>query len=321
MFNTSNNIIERSLQKIVTNYLSKRGLVCEKKEFKNAAIRLHKHMLDSYSYKNKKNNILSIVFSKDRAMQLDAFLTSYLDQVLNHGPMIIFYKCTDQRHAESYKNLILLYKTENMIFIEETDFREQLISIIADNNYGKVILYCDDMIFTHKIDYIDLQSINTCEETLALTRGGDLDYSVVLDRELPIPPLTMHTKNLRSFRWDYFEYFSDWTYPLGTTGYLYGTTELLSMMKVVQFKAPNSLETSMQVFRPYFMGRTGLCTKFATCVCVHANLTQTEGKNRVIGTFSIEELLELWEERKRIKVSDFYNLPSRTTQFQEYTFI
>lgn len=321
MFKTFKNTIERCLQKIVTNHLSERGLVPEKKEFKNAAIKLHKLMLQSYSCKKENNDILSIVFSKDRAMQLDAFLVSYLEQVSNHGPMIILYKCSDERHAESYRNLLLIYKTENMIFIEETDFREQLISIIADSKYGKVILYCDDMIFTHKLDYFELQSINTSEETLALTRGGDLDYSVVLDRELSIPPLNIHTENLRSFRWDHFEFFSDWTYPLGTTGYLYGTTELLSLMNVVQFNAPNSLETSMQVFRPYFMERTGLCTKFATCVCVHANLTQTEGKNPVIGTFSIEELLGLWEERKRIKVSEFYNLPSRKTQFKKYTFI
>jgi hypothetical protein len=321
MFKTFQNTIERSLRKIATNYLSSRGLIPEKKGFKNSVTKLHKYMLQSYSCKKENDNILSIVFSKDRAMQLDAFLVSYLEQVENHGPMIILYKCSDERHAESYRNLLLLYKTEDMTFIEETDFREQLISIIAESNHGKVILFCDDMIFTHKIDYVELQSINTSEETLALTRGGDLDYSVVLDRELPIPPLTRHTENLQSFKWDYFDFFSDWTYPLGTTGYLYGTAELLSLMNVVEFKAPNSLETSMQVFRPYFITRTGLCTKFATCVCVHANLTQTEGENRVTGTFSIEELLNYWEERKRIKVREFYNLPSRTTQFQEYTFI
>ena len=321
MLKTFQSTIERSLRQITTNYLSGRGLVPEKKEFKNAATKLHKYMLQSYSCKKENDNILSIVFSKDRAMQLDAFLVSYLEQVSNHGPMIILYKCSDEKHAESYRNLLLLYESEDMTFIEETDFREQLISIIAESNHGKVILYCDDMIFTHKIDYVELQSINTSEETLALTRGGDLDYSVVLDRELPIPPLTRHTENLQSFRWDHFDFFSDWTYPLGTTGYLYGTAELLSLMNVVEFKAPNSLETSMQVFRPYFMTRTGLCTKFATCVCVHANLTQTEGENRVIGTFSIEELLDYWEEKKRIKVCEFYNLPSRTTQFQAYTFI
>jgi hypothetical protein len=314
------NLLGKSMQQTVTSYLESQGLVPEKKGFKTAVTKLHKYMLKNYSCKNENDNILSIVFSKDRAMQLDAFLVSYIEQVSNHGPMIILYKCSYKRHVESYKKLFSLYEKHDMTFIEETDFRGQLIKIIDESNLGKVILYCDDMIFTHKIEYRELESINTNEEILALTRGGDLNYSVVLNRDLSIPPLTKHTDNLRSFRWDYFDYFDDWTYPLGTTGYLYSKAELLSMMNVVDFAAPNSLETSMQIFRPYFMQRKGLCTDFAICVCVHANLTQTEGENRVIGTFSIEELLDLWKQGKRINVSEFYNSPSKTTQFQAYTF-
>lgn len=45
----------------------------------------------------------------------------------------------------------------------------------------------------------------------------------------------------------------------------------------------------------YFINRYGLCTEFASCVCVYANLVQSESKNPVLGTFSIDQLLDLWE--------------------------
>lgn len=64
-----------------------------------------------------------------------------------------------------------------------------------------------------------------------------------------------------------------------------------------------------------------LCRAFASGVCVHANLVQSEGKNPVLETFSMEQLLELWEHGKRINLQDFYDKPMNITQVQKYTFV
>ncbi len=39
----------------------------------------------------------SIVFSKDRAMQLHAFLLSYTEKVINRGRMNVLYKCSNNK--------------------------------------------------------------------------------------------------------------------------------------------------------------------------------------------------------------------------------
>lgn len=267
------------------------------------------------------NKIDSIVFSKDRAMQLHAFLLSYTERVSNRGRMYIIYKCTNQRHQKSYNQLRELFVNEDFIFIEELQFREQLIELLEKSEAGKIIFYVDDMIFTHKIDYKVFEKIDTTKSVLALSRGKDMDFSIVLQRPLILPSFTKLNDNLECFNWNYSDKFSDWTYPLGVSGYMYGRVEITSMCKSISFKAPNSLESGMQVYLLYFINRCGLCCEFASCVCVHANLVQSEGKNPILGTFSIDQLLDFWENGKRINMREFYDKPINITQVKKYTFV
>jgi len=267
------------------------------------------------------NEIDSIIFSKDRAMQLHAFLASYIEMASNRGRIYILYTYSNERHKKSYEDLIELFSTQDFVFVKETQFRPQLIEIIEKSNAEKILFYVDDMIFTHKIDYNILKTIDTTSAILSISRGKDMDYSIVLEKKLSLPAFTKLSNNLEQFKWNYSDIYSDWTYPLGISGYMYGRTEIVSMFKAINFKAPNSLESGMQLFLPYFKNRDGLCTEFASCTCVHANLVQTEGKNPVLGTFSIDQLLDLWEKGKRIDLKEFYNKPMQITQIQKYTFI
>lgn len=279
------------------------------------------NILEAAIDKTTLSKIDSIVFSKDRAMQLHAFLLSYKEQVSNRGRMYIIYKYSNQRHKKSYEELRQMFIDEDFIFIEELDFRNQLIELLERSDAGKIIFYVDDMIFTHPIDYKVLGGIDTAKYILALSRGKDMNYSVVLQKRLVLPKFTNIGNNLERFNWDYLKEYSDWTYPLGVSGYMYGRIEIYSMLKAIDFKAPNSLESQMQLFLLYFNNRYGLCTEFATCVCVHVNLVQTEGKNPILGTFSIDQLLDLWENGERIDIREFYNKPMSVTQIQKYQFV
>ncbi|MEI6676929.1 MAG: hypothetical protein WCO57_17295, partial [Verrucomicrobiota bacterium] len=71
----------------------------------------------------------------------------------------------------------------------------------------------------------------------------------------------------------------------------------------------------------FFANRQGLCTEFAVSVCVHANLTQAESINIVVSDFSVENLLEKWNNNLCIDVHQFYNKPMEITQVQNYRFI
>lgn len=270
---------------------------------------------------NKPNSgIISFVFSKDRAMQLHAFLESYFENMINYSSMIVLYKASNKAHLDAYQELQMLFDDKPVIFIEERNFRNQLIEAIEESKEGKILFYVDDMIFTHKFDYDLLNKVNPYKTILSLTRGRDLTQSTVLSKSLKLPQFTHFDNGLLQFAWNEIKEHSDWSYPLGVSGYMFATKEILSIIKTVSFKAPNSLESSMQQFKPVFIQRMGLCTENAVSVCVHANLTQTEGYNPVFGNFSIEELLDKWNKGYQIEYSKFYNKPVNTAQIQEYSF-
>lgn len=267
------------------------------------------------------DGIVSLVFSKDRAMQLHAFLSSYFENIENYSQMIVLYKASNDDFRKSYQELKPLFSTKPVIFVEETNFREQLIELISSSLDSRIVFYVDDMIFTQKFDYLTLLGVNPFEKIVALSRGRDMTYSVVIDRHLHLPKFKDMGNGLLEFAWNDIQEFSDWTYPLGVSGYMFATDEVAAIIKSIPFKAPNSLEISMQRFLPLFKDRKGICTENAVSVCVHANLTQTEVKNPVLGNFTLEELNDKWLDGYQINYKEFFSKPMEITQSMDYNFI
>jgi hypothetical protein len=83
---------------------------------------------------NKVNNIDSVVFSKNRAIQLHAFLISYIECIENRNSIFILYKATTVEHENSYLELIQLFDSSKFIFIKEVSFRKQLLEILKLSN-------------------------------------------------------------------------------------------------------------------------------------------------------------------------------------------
>ena len=301
------------------NYLKRRGkIVCSEKQH-DAMMKFVSAIVESNPTAG--TDVVSITFSKDRAMQLHALLRSYRENVAHRGVMYVLYKATDERQKRSYDELQSIFTGAGYVFIEEVDFRMQLIKLCENAEAGKILFYVDDMMFTHNLDYDAVRKVDTSRYILALTRGRDLTYSTVLQKPLAIPTFYEKVDGFESFKWNETSEISDWTFPLGVSGYMFGRSEAAAMLKSVDFKAPNSLEAGMQLFLPLFMNRIGLCTESAICTCVPANLVQSEWTNLNLGTFSTDELLSLWEAGKMIDCREFYGKPTHITQIQKYTFV
>lgn len=266
------------------------------------------------------DEIFSVVFSKDRAMQLEAFLISYFENVLNYSKLKVLYKASNDAHLKSYEELKMMFKNKPVMFVLETEFRSQLNYEISNEFADRVVFYVDDMIFTRSIDYNILKRTNPYKYIVSLTRGRDLTYSSVLLKELKLPTFTKNKNGLLEFSWMEVNEFSDWSYPLGVSGYMYATKEFSAMLRVSSFEAPNSLENSLQEFRTLFNNRIGVCTDQVVAACVHANLVQDEVSNPTLGTFTAEELLAKWKLGLQIDVSCFYNKNVLVAQTQAYKF-
>ena len=82
-----------------------------------------------------------IVFSKDRAIQLHAFISSYFEKVINPAPINILYTTSNKAHEKSYYDLIDIFNEHQVSFIKETDFKKQLISIIDKIKATKIVFF------------------------------------------------------------------------------------------------------------------------------------------------------------------------------------
>lgn len=282
-------------------------------------VTLYDQMKSTFTPKNDK--IVSIIFSKDRAMQLDGFLASYFENVKNYSEIKVLFHVSNESHKKSYDDLKKIYADFPVEFIQETNFRNNLIDTIEKATGDRLIFYVDDMLFSQKTDYNWLKNIDSLKDIVCLSRGKDLNYSTVLAKKLKVPSFNKISENLYQFKWNEISEFSDWTYPIGVSGYMYSRLEILAMIKVTNFKAPNSLEHNLQQFLPYFIKRGGICLENVATPCVHTNLTQTEGYNNILGHYSLDELLDLWNMNKRINHSEFIGLEVSEAEVKKYSFV
>jgi hypothetical protein len=310
--------MKRLLQKVLLKYNDYKILQTVKRKQKELRI---ESALPATDNLKDQLTISSIVFSKDRAMQLNAFLSSYITMVKNYEKMYILYKCSDDRHQKSYDELMHIYHNKPFIFIKEENFSNQLLHILKSDDAQNIIFYVDDMIFIRPFDYSEIKKIDTTKYVLSLTRGKDLTYSIVLNKPLKVPTLLNFSDNFKMFDWFEYNEFSDWQYPLGVSGYMFGREECLVMLENISFKAPNSLESKMQKFIPLAKEKKGICPLKVVTVCVHANLVQTEGTNNTLGTFSVDDLLQKWEKSLEIDTHDFYDKDAIIAQELNYSFI
>ena len=207
-----------------------------------------------------------------------------------------------------------------MYFIPEKNFRRDILYILKESTRKNIMFYVDDMVFIRSIDYSIFNEIDTSKYILSLSRGADLQTSFTLNKRHEMPQFEEFRDGLFKFRWNYTQELNAFTFPLGVSGFMFGKAEIMLMIRMIYFNAPNSLERMLQRFRRYFINRYGLCMEKTPCACIHANLVQSEVGGRSLNLYTVDDLLELWEQGKEINVDEFEGLDVEIAQLKKYNF-
>ncbi len=267
------------------------------------------------------NKTDAIVFSKDRAMQLHAFLVSYNKFVKSDGKLFVLFTFSSGEHEKSYEELQRLINNDHIIFIKENNFSTQLKEVISASNAQKIVFYVDDIIFKEYVDYEELKEYDPLNHIITLGRGQDLTYSVVLNRSQMVPEFSHMRGDWYTFNWDLSARQSDWSFPLGVGAYFYDRNELLVILSELNYKSPNSLEIAMQYYRDYFIRRPGICKKNVVCVPIQANVVQNDQHSLVVNEWTVEKLLLKWNQGMMIDISAFEGKSADKAQIMTYTFV
>ncbi len=260
-----------------------------------------------------------IVFSRDRAMQLDALLESWFAQVDGSVRLAVLWTATP-RHEISYRQLADKW-ARRVEWIRESDFREDLVSIVRQDSSTHLFFMTDDALILRPFAMEQVLLPDPRHEIFSLCHSRDLDWCFVHQKTQTVPDLDPRPDGTLSWRWKNGETFSDWSFPLSVDGKFFLREEMEVLLSDLPFRSPNTLEQSLQIYQPLFAGRLGVCFAKAAMVNVPCNAVQTQFANPVTGAHSTDELLHEWEGGNRIAWEDFKGMPPREAERKPYRFV
>jgi hypothetical protein len=117
--------------------------------------------------------------------------------------------------------------------------------------------------------------------------GDHLNYSYVVNKTQKLPKFI--DKDTNFIYWDWSMSELDWDYPLSVDGHIFNRLEILALIENCDFKAPNSLENSIQKEKKLFSYKQGMSYKKARIVNNPCNKVQSEVEN-LHGTFHQDNL-------------------------------
>ena len=259
--------------------------------------------------KEYKDTIEGIVFSKDRPIQLFALLESYYKYCDDAVPLYIIYKASDNEYENGYEEVKSYFKKNEVYFIKESSFRNDLINIFHKIQSSHLFFLVDDNVFKSNFSFNDFLTFANKEDYIfSLRLGKNLDYCFTKNITQGLPKLKKEGKFLT---WDWSSGESDWNYVFSVDGHIYKTKDVLEMTKLISFKAPNSYETNMNIFRYLLRRKKGLCYPNSVLINVCLNRVQNEVEN-ISGDISVSELLKIWHENRKIDIDYFHDIENQS---------
>ena len=261
---------------------------------------------------------ITIFLSKDRALQLDCALKSFFKNCANvdQTDVLVYYATSDDRHELSYKQLS---KDFDIPFIKEINIKEDIISKI--NDYKYFFISVDDNVF-HKP--FDIKKIIECLKDDAvlgftLRLGKNTTYCYPIDSQQILPKFTNIKDNILSFDWRRGHL--DFGYAIEISGTFYKTEDFLPMLRETPIKSSHQLEANIAYQTARFSNTRPLTLCYETSVVFSNPLNiakadvKTNRKSNDI-KYSLDNLLELFEEGERIDIDYYSNIEPNAAHYE-----
>jgi len=248
-------------------------------------------------------NSVTIIFSKNRAMQLTLCLETLLNHcsdILDLSDIYVLYK-VDPSHRESYETVKKEFPTIN--FVEETIFKEDLLKIV--HNESNVLFLTDDSCFVEDFSIEEcltaLNGLPTCLG-FSLRLGENTKYCFSLDTNQEVPMIwNTINNNILIYKWTDAQY--DFGYPLELSSSIYKIEDIIEILENCSYNSPNSLESLLASCylegQPYLM-----MFKKSVCFSMPLNLVQSTHPNRS-ANFDLDTFRRLYEKGIRIDSKQF----------------
>lgn len=249
-----------------------------------------------------------IVFSKDRALQLHALLSSYCENVANPAPIHLLYHPSNNEHSRAYQEVIEMFPETIRTARRDNPFRTTLLETLEAMRSPRLFFLTDDIVVIRPVDLREVANYSTDSFVFSLRHGRQLSHSYVVQLSQPLPRFIDQVgAGSQHLRWRWQDGVLDWNYPLSVDGHVFATAEMQAMARHIEFETPNSFERGLNRFRDIFVGRFGLCYEKSRIVNIPCNRVQTDNQN-LSGNIHQDELLKIWASGKQMDYRKLYGI-------------
>lgn len=251
--------------------------------------------------------MLVIIFSKNRAMQLDLLLRSLQLHCLVPHRVFVAWTNSPGIHRQAAAELAKAYP--DVTFIDDAMYGGpgRTVDTLMDEQYGdKTMLLVDDAVLRAPIRPSDppfqrLEADPTVEQiSTRLYRNITTCYALGTRQSVP--------KDIDRgiFQWRHASV-GDWNYPASIDGGIWLTSWLRRRLEEIDWNTPNELEAQLAVKSHHAKPLMALYPDFAPLLTIPANRVQHQFPNRH-GGGSIDDLCSQYLEGKRIDLEPFKTL-------------
>ena len=241
-----------------------------------------------------KEGVSFIIFSKDRALQLDGLLRSMLHHVTGTYSIHVLYCASNAAHAHAYRELTDgIQNTDRIQWTKEADFKKDLVRTLKSLKTESVCFLVDDIVFIRPVDLNTLGGTTMRDGIVSLRLGSKITFCYTKQKTMHRPYLnpTKGHDGLLQFSWEDGNY--DWAYPLSVDGHIFPSSEITVAAEFLNYRAPNTFERALQILTPLYQKRPGYCFDSPRMFNMPLNRVQSENDN-ISGEISPEHLLEKW---------------------------
>lgn len=251
--------------------------------------------------------ISSIIFTKNRPMQLDLLLRSIQDNFKELDDIYILYKSTDDKFEEGYRKLISKYPAK---WIKETNFKQDTINILKLISNYYCIIFADDECIVHDYSVKDCLSLFKYLKDLhsiSLKHHTSISYTYTANIYSEPPEFQKYNY---LYVWNWKEYpnpNAEYGYPSSINSTIYTKIFLEYFANTLYYNNLNDLEGQLNLNRNMFRSKIA-CFEKPKTICIANNLVQTGGnRHSEDKTYLPENLNEIFLNGFQISTKNLYD--------------
>jgi hypothetical protein len=263
-------------------------------------------------------HVAMVVYSKDRPLQLYAFLESAAAHMTGDYTTHVIYCTSNARYEKAYTAVKKVFKKTNFIKQPTRASFKKLTLNASYNSPGKYIIFgVDDIIIKDKFSLTECVKIieKTKASSLHLNLGLNITYNYMQNKPAHRPLLRQVAPGV--YAWKFTEKSGGFYYPYSLDMALYRKSDIKQALMMLNYNSPNQLEGHW--WKHAKLGGTGLCFAESKVLNIPMNLVQTDWKNKNMQLFTAEQLLSKFNQGFKIDImKPWFKLKNNAPHVSDY---